>query len=235
VLWFEHDLYDQLQLLQALAGVPADIERLDLIQAGEFLGPLGPEELESLWPERRAVTPEILELARDAWEAFRAPEPTGLEALLGRDTSPLAFLAAAVRRLLEELPELGSGLSRTERQLLEPLLEGPRTPFELFRESQAREEALFAGDAWVWRTLAGLGPLVATTEGEALPPPPPLGNQRVFAATRVVLTDAGREVLSGGADRVTVAGLDRWLGGTHLTVESDWRWDASSGSVIVRE
>jgi hypothetical protein len=41
-------------------------------------------------------------------------------------------------------------------------------------------------------------------------------------------------VLAGNADRVDAAGIDRWLGGTHLTAEPDWRWNASLGSVVVR-
>jgi DNA-binding transcriptional MerR regulator len=234
VLWFEHDLFDQLQLLQILAGLPVNAEGVELIQAGDFLGSLPPKGLESLWPERRAVSVEMLETAREAWAAFRASEPSGLQARLGPDTSSLPFLSASLRRLLEELPDLEGGLSRTERQLLEPLLERPRTPLELFAANQAREEAVFAGDAWVWKRLADLGPLVGTDAGDALPPPPPLGEPRAFAVTRVALTDLGRDVLAGNADRVDAAGIDRWLGGTHLTAEPDWRWNASLGSVVVR-
>jgi DNA-binding transcriptional MerR regulator len=234
VLWFEHDLFDQLQLLQILAGSPEDAEGIELIQAGDFLGPLTPAELESLWPERRAVTVEMLETARAAWDAFRSAEPTELEALLECNTSSLPYLAGAVRRLLEELPDLENGLSRTERQLLEPLLEGPRTPPQLFVENQAREEAVFAGDAWIWKRLAELAPLVATEAAEALPPPPPLGEPRAFAATRIALTDLGREVLDGNVDRIEAAGIDRWLGGTHLGAEADWRWDAAARSVVAR-
>ena len=230
VLWFEHDLYDQLQLLQALAQANGS-DGLELIQADDFLGPLGPQELEALWPQRRPVTPELLELGRTSWEAFCAPEPTGLELVLAEDTSSLPFLAPALRRLLEELPDSASGLSRTERQLLEPLLDGPRTPPLLFRESQAQEEAVFAGDAWVWKRLAELAPLVAAADGEPLPPPPPLGDPHAFAATPVALTETGREVLAGKADRVAVAGIDRWLGGTHLGAGTDWRWDRASGLV----
>jgi DNA-binding transcriptional MerR regulator len=233
VLWFEHDLFDQLQLLQILALVPEGDGQLELIQAEDFLGPLGPPELEMLWPRRQVVTPEILALGRSAWEAFCAPEPTELEKLLGRDTSLLPFLGPAVRRLLEELPDLETGLSRTERQLLEPLLDGPRTPRQLFVESQAREEAVFAGDAWVWKRLAELGPLVSDAEGEALPPPPPLGDPQTFAATWVTLTDTGRDVLAGKAERA-VAGIDRWLGGTHLGIGPDWRWDPDPGSVRLK-
>jgi DNA-binding transcriptional MerR regulator len=225
VLWFEHDLYDQLQLLQVLADAQGDVE---LIQAPDHLGPLGAEELEALWPARKPVTAEMLALAREAWGAFRAPEPTAVARLLTRDTTVLPFLGPAFVRLLEELPDAESGLSRTERQLLEPLLDGPRTPPGLFVASQAREEAPFAGDTWVWLRLAELQPLV-----EELPPPPPLGDAHAFLATPVALTDLGREVLAGETDRLSVAPVDRWLGGTHLSGDPDWRWDGAAGALRV--
>jgi DNA-binding transcriptional MerR regulator len=218
VLWFEPDVYDQLQLLQALA-LAGDAE-LELIQADEDLGPLSADELEALWPSRRPVTEGMRALARDAWDAFCALEPAGLAELLERDTVALPHLRSALRRLLEELPDAETGLTRTERQLLEPLLHGPKRPPELYLASQAREEAIFLGDAWAWKRLAELVPLV-----EELPPPPPLGDPREFAATPVTLTQLGRDVLAGKADRVEVAPVDRWLGGTHLGGKRDWRWD----------
>ena len=100
VLWFENDLYDQLQLLQALT--LAGDSPLELIQADSDLGPLQPEELEALWPLRRPVTLHTRALAREAWDAFRASDPAGLAALLERDTSALPHLderaAPAARR-----------------------------------------------------------------------------------------------------------------------------------------
>jgi DNA-binding transcriptional MerR regulator len=222
VLWFEQDLYDQLQLLQVLA-LAGDAE-LELIQADDHLGPLQADELEALWPSRRPVTGELRATARNAWDAFRATEPTALAELLGRDTSALPHLAGALRRLLEELPAAGDGLSRTERQLLEPLLDGPKRPHQLFLANQAREEAAFLGDAWAWKRLAELVPLV-----EELPPPPPLGDPREFAATPVVLAQFGRDVLDGKADRMDAAPPERWVGGTR--VDGTWRWDGATGSL----
>ena len=32
-------------------------------------------------------------------------------------------------------------------------------------------------------------------------------------------------MLAGRADRVALAGLDRWLGGVHLHGREVWRWD----------
>ena len=42
----------------------------------------------------------------------------------------------------------------------------------------------------------------------------------------VLLTEKGREVLRGDKDRVRLNGIDRWLGGVHLSEDTPWRWDA---------
>jgi hypothetical protein len=39
-------------------------------------------------------------------------------------------------------------------------------------------------------------------------------------------------VLEGQADRVTLLGLDRWVGGTHLVPSTTWRWDPAAQILI---
>jgi hypothetical protein len=225
VLWFEHDLYDQLQVIDvlALAGETGfDPEQLELIEVGAFpgrpgfrgLGELTVAELESLWPQRRAVTDEDTAGAQRAWEAVRRSDPQGIAQVRLDPPPSRPFLAAALRRLLEELPDVDDGLSRTERQLLELLDDGPLLTGALFVASQDLEEAPFHGDAWILRTLAGLTPLVSLTEGSA------------------ELTDAGRRVLAGEADRVELLGIDRWVGGTRLVPGAVWRWDADASELV---
>ena len=225
VLWFEHDLYDQLQLVDvlALAGETGfDPEQLELIEIGAFAGRPGfrglceltVAELESLWPQRRAVTDEDTAGAQRAWEAVRRADPRGLAGVRLDPPPSRPFLAAALGRLLEELPDVDDGLSRTERQLLELLDDGPLLTGALFVASQDREEAPFHGDAWILRTLAELTPLVSLTEGSA------------------EITDTGRRVLAGGDDRIEVLGVDRWVGGTHLVPGAVWRWDADALALV---
>ena len=239
VLWFEHDLFDQLLLIRHLDWFSRrELGRatLSLICIGEFpgvepfhgLGQLSPDQLASLLATRQRVTVRQVELGRAAWRAFTASDPTALERFLERDTSPLPFLAGALVRLLEEYPALGSGLPRTERQILEGLSRGITAPAELFLALQELEERVFMGDATFWSRVEGLArgpqPLVRL-EGDR--------THRVFPKGEIVLTDAGRRVLAGAADWVALNGIDRWLGGVHLTGrEVSWRWDPAARRLV---
>src|SRR5580658_5195057 len=90
VLWFEHDLYDQLQLLQILDWFSQQHlggTRLSLISVNRYLGSMHPEQLRPLFDSRREVNGRELKTARTAWDAFCSSEPTGLAALVDEDTS----------------------------------------------------------------------------------------------------------------------------------------------------
>jgi hypothetical protein len=231
VLWFEHDLYDQLQLIQLLhwfsrqdwAGT-----RLSLICIGAFpgvakfygLGQLSAEQIASLYPTRTWVTDAQLALGRRAWQAFCSPDPMTLEALLAQGTIALPFLAAALRRHLQQFPSIRNGLSRTENQVLEALATGPFAPRDLFKTTQGREEVPFMGDTVFWtyldRLARGRKPLLAKTR-----------NRRVVQVTRV-----GIQVHQRVEDCIRVRGIDRWLGGVHLYGKTAWRWDEGRGRLI---
>ncbi|MEA2357867.1 MAG: hypothetical protein QOI62_1127 [Solirubrobacteraceae bacterium] len=235
VLWFEHDLYDQLQLLQILDMLD-DNGGVSAVLPDRFIGAMDPAEVAERAQDRAPVSDEQLALARLAWSAVRAGEPVAVEAMLATHTGALPHLAPSLRRLLQELPAVGDGLSRTERQALEALAGGARTPADAFVAAQAAEEAPFMGDAWFWRHLAELAegerPLVQAAGGEALGPPPPLAADG-FAAREVELTDAGRDVLAGRADRTDLVPLDRWIGGTHVTgPRPAWRWDPAARRAV---
>ena len=60
----------------------------------------------------------------------------------------------------------------------------------------------------------------------------PLGDSHLFARLRLRLTPIGERVLRGEADRVEILGIDRWIGGTHVTTDSTWRWDAAALKLV---
>ena len=214
VLWFEHDLYDQLQLLQFLDwfGAPGRRPaRLSLICHARFVSLASDDQVRADFARRPPVTDGQIGLAREAWAAIRAPSPDRVLELLNGDVGALPFLADALERFLEELPGR-DGLARSERQLLAAVADGADTASEAFTVTQGRETAAWLGDAsfvhYAARLTMGPAPLLRR-EGETL-----------------ALTDIGRAVLDEREDRIRVNGIHRWWGGTRLTSESLWRWDA---------
>jgi hypothetical protein len=235
VLWFEADLYDQLQIVQILArlrelGVPAD--RITLICVGEHLGiahfgglgELSSEQLGHL-PETAAttLTAASLEHATRAWAALRAPEPGGLAGIVTTPSRELRFVAEAFDRLSREYPSTRDGLSLTERRLLAAVPEGTPTAGAAFVRFIAREARPFLGDTWAFDRLARL----AGAPTPLLEAAGPVGHD-----TALRLTEAGRDVLDGRADHIALNGIDRWIGGVHLTgTDVPWRWDEGTESV----
>jgi hypothetical protein len=240
VLWFEHDLYDQLQLIQLLAWF-AERElaatRLSLVAAGQYLTELSTPALRAAFEQRGPVRREQLDLGRQAWRAFTAPDPLAIAALRRGDTTSLPFLADALLRLLEELPEVESGLSRTEAQALAAIGDGRSELRDAFVAAHIEaEERHFLGDVVfatvLERLAAGAEPLVRRRDGERLRAPRSPDDVEPFWTSHAVLTAAGRAVLDGRREWVEMGGVDRWLGGVRLRGrEIPWRWDADAEEI----
>ena len=39
-------------------------------------------------------------------------------------------------------------------------------------------------------------------------------------------------MLRGEADRVELLGIERWIGGTHITPDNTWRWDPTELKLV---
>jgi hypothetical protein len=246
VLWFEHDLFDQLLLIRTLdliggstggAGrVLSDPATVSLVCIDRFpgvdrfigLGQLTADQLASLYPSRRPVTTDQCALASRAWDAFRSPDPSEVP-VVARDGAALPFLGDALRRFLAEYPSTTNGLSRTEELALRALSGAPTTAGVLFAATQRQEARPFMGDLPFYDVLRGLAsarvPLVALGASARG------GDLR---DVQVSITDAGRDVVSGRRDHVVLNGIDRWKGGVHLIGESGspWRWDAARETLV---
>jgi hypothetical protein len=222
VLWFEHDLFDQLNLIQLLSWLPSRLpsgKAVSLICISSFpghpdfhgLGELSAAELASLFPTRHPVGAPHYAVADRAWRAFREPTPEALDSLRHNDTAVMPYLARALERFLEDYPSTRDGLSRSERHLLQLADEGVQ-PARAFPRMHEGEDAYYISD------LSFLDLIEALSSTS----PPLLEHTDQW----ISLTAEGRNVLGGRRDRVSY-GLDRWMGGVHLkTGETPiWRWD----------
>jgi hypothetical protein len=233
VIWLDHRLSDQLILIKVLdwfsrrdlGGV-----RLSLICVGPYsgldnfiaLGALTADQLASLADTRLPVGEAQYRTAQAAWHAFTSADPTGIERFIKTDTSVLPFVAAALRRHLEEFPCVGSGLSRTERQALSILSDqGSISLGRLCVAVWRQEEAVFMGDVSFYRIMADLS--------NARHPLVQISGKSEQEPGDVTITETGRRVLERNADHVALNGIDRWLGGVHLKGDrAAWRWDRAS-------
>jgi hypothetical protein len=241
VLWFEADLYDQLQLVQILARLAElDVapDRITLICIGEYLGiahfgglgELTPAQLRGLPAVAAApLTAAALQHATGAWGALRAAEPAGLGAVASSPSRELRFLAEAYDRLRREYPSTRDGLSLTERRILAAVADDAVTAGDAFVHAASREARPYLGDTWCFDAMRRFAqapvPLLRAEPTSA----------RVDRHTRLRLTDAGRRVLHGERDHVALNGVDRWIGGVHLSGrEIRWRFDEGTESIIVQ-
>ncbi|MEL6422940.1 MAG: hypothetical protein AAFQ42_10895 [Pseudomonadota bacterium] len=198
-LWFEHDLLDQLQLVQVLDMLGTScvaFGNVELICIGDHpgltpfcgLGQLSPAQLAALIPAAVPVSAAHIEAASRAWHAFRSPDPIALAELLstermhsqvtgaepaGAGTPELPFLSPALARHLEEFPWRCDGLSRTERQILQLVADGETRIGPVFTRNMDLETHLFVGD---WHTFSVIDRLCAVPralltveQGEWLP------------------------------------------------------------------
>ena len=167
VLWYEHDLFDQLNLIQLLTRIGRDRpvgKPVSLVSIESYpghphfkgLGELAPADIAALFGQRRRVTPEQFAVAARAWDAFRSQDRGRIESLLLEDTSALPFLARALRRYLDEASAEPGGFTRSERRLLDQLARGPVDIHTAWRRMHEGETAFYITDSSFWSLLKGL-------------------------------------------------------------------------------
>ncbi len=245
ILWFEHDLYDQLQIIQILDWFAHSFTqrqqgttKLSMICTENYLGMQSPDEMKALMRYESLVTKEQLTLASRAWSAFRSTlsvdKPKQWQNLLNQDTSALPFLPflkGAIVRQLEEFPDHKTGLSRTAYQALKIFAQGETRCGKVFGEYSKTEERRFLGDVSFWGILDEMvnanPPLLVPKDSSQL-------QDSVKQTDDLVITIIGKKVLKGKANMLDYYEADRWIGGTHLSKDNIWCWDATGNCLVLR-
>ena len=237
VLWFEHDLFCQVQLIyllnwfsrRDLGNTKVSLICIDNFPGVEHfrgLGQLNEQQLATLLPRRRKVASAQLNLGSKAWEAYASPAPTEIESLLKSDTGALPFLGAALTKHLQRFPALRNGLGYVENVSLQLLANGNREFKSLFSAFGRREPLYGFGDAQLFLELKRLAnarrPVLKMSNGAEASP----GDAQQLLNTSFEITDDGQAVMNGEQDFAQLNRIDFWLGGVHLrSEEADWRWD----------
>ncbi|WP_379162089.1 DUF1835 domain-containing protein [Paenibacillus sp. sgz5001063] len=250
VLWFEHDLFDQSMLaflLHAFKRNSPGRTKLSLLCIGEYpgiepfhgLGQLTPAQLGTLSGTWRTIGKREIELGSELWQAYASSDPTHLADLLEMKKSELTasglpFAYEAFMAHLSRLPSVENGLGIVEQTTLEAIEAGAHTPLELFRQVTDILHVLGMGDLEYFKYLstmtAGDHPLLHIDGAQGFVE---LRQIPEFLSRHVTLTEDGKQIRNGAADRVLVQGIDEWYGGLHMRGhEVSWRWDRSTGRPV---
>ena len=242
VLWFEHDLYDQLQLVDALA--LAAPHTPELVVVGSFpgkpafrgLGELTADELETLWP---AGCP----LARTRWPRRsrsglpcetptrpRSPRPPRRTTPGCRSCGPrCSGCSRNCPPRATACPAPNGGRCRPSRRV-RPHRPRPSWPSRTWRprRSSATPGSSARWPAWApartgWSRRRTATPCRRPRRW-ATPAPSP--------GCRSGSPTPASASWPAGMTGSRLLGLDRWLGGTHLTQAVGWRWDPATRRLI---
>lgn len=166
VLWFDACLFDQSMLAHILTCIALQGSRnVELLCVDEFpgiepfhgLGQLQPEQLASLYADRRPVTGEQFRFASIVDEAFATQNTAMLTKLSKWPQAPLPWVPAAVLRWLQEQPDPATGLGRLESLTLAAIHAGCDTPEKIFTHVAAADTPpQFWGDTTLWTKINGL-------------------------------------------------------------------------------
>jgi Domain of unknown function (DUF1835) len=180
VLWFDACLFDQSMLAHILTCLyHKGTRKVELLCVDAFpgiepfhgLGQLQPEQLASLYDNRRPVTGEQFRFAAVVDKAFAIQDAALLTELSEMTEAPLPWVPAAVTRWLQERPDLTTGLGRIESLALAAIRAGCETPGKISASVAAADTPpQFWGDTTLWAKINGLAdrvPPLVQIEGPA--------------------------------------------------------------------
>lgn len=212
-LWFEYDLFCQINLLALLTALKNDgqTEAVYLVCPGKDshdqwkpLGYYSPEEFPALFQKRKQLTASDFTYAASAWQAFAAKDPTNLLNFIQYLHPTFPYLPEALLAHARRFPHHGSRMNAEEESILQCLKTEPLADEALIRKLLMEHNHPQGFGDGQWSTyLNSMQGLVERS------------------ANMWRLTKQGEDVLAGERPKELTLGANRWLGGAKAT---DFLW-----------
>jgi Domain of unknown function (DUF1835) len=239
-LWLGTGLAEQLLLawlIQLFRVIDVDYNKLRIIQFStdpqrhyEILGigMLNTDRLKA-HPKPSSLDEVAIDSLDRAWNAVTASTPDQLEEFLAAAPGPLPFLQRSLQSLIFRFPDVDSGLSLWDFELLRQVVEKGPTAAKVIGFAIARliDNLDYVGDAYLFARLKRLGEPSLKQALVSLK-----GNLAEMRDTEVTETDTGKAVLDGGVNSVVLNGIDDWVGGIHLDSAAGKVWFQSEGVLV---
>lgn len=215
-LWFEHDLFCQINLvflLAQLAKRPLGTTKIKQVSIDSFpgepffkgIGQLNGAQLATLYLQAEELTQHELDLALRVWNAYGGVEPLVIQNLLDADFGRLRFLRTALILHLQRFPFTDNNLNLIEHLLTATLMEGPMPEANLIGRFLQQDRVYGVTDLSISEYIRQLN-----------------GKLWAYTDEGVSLTEAGADVIAG---RRVLLPVERWLGGFYQTADSPYRWN----------
>lgn len=208
--------------------------KLSLVQTDDSAGNYHPQSVARWKLPVFKVTDAHFTMAGRAWNAWRAPTPEHCFDLLATDLTKFPRLRPALITMLEELPDLDTGLGENEMGMLGWIEDEGTERRRVLRAAEFREvynerEADELLDRLVdcpKPAIIEFGETPLDKSKEALGHQPKEG--------RMTLTDLGRAIMDSESDEDFSKHnpIHRWWGGTELTNDRLWRWDRRNRTLV---
>ncbi|BDD12469.1 hypothetical protein FUAX_49010 (plasmid) [Fulvitalea axinellae] len=226
VLWFEYDLFCQINLIASLSWLWRqgifEYSQVYLICVGKFpgkqklfgLGELPATTYPGLYRDRQKVTEETCFDADRAWQAYAGTDPRVLESEAITEHKGLPYLSEAIKAHLKRFPDSQTGLNVIEQSLLSIIENGYDTPQKAVGAILRSQGVYGFGDTQYETYIKELAPLL--DKGPVLR-----------------LNELGRNALLGQANVSSEIGLEnRYLGGA---LAGSYRWDNDKNRLIIAQ
>lgn len=216
-LWFEHDLYDQLQLIQVLAHLSGETDTPPLrwVVTDQYIGSSNDMEIHELLRFDQPVPPPCLIDAKNLWGALTQSDPNVWAEYDCHSLSEWSFIGQTLLRLKNEFPDRYTGLSQSQSMILALLQVQSENGSALFRKYSQQEWGQFMGDAVFEKELQAMlnvnSPLLSKEK-----------DLDSWWSDHFTITPMGLDVLNGKKNHVKVNGIDKWIAGTHLKQDHCW-------------
>lgn len=171
ILWFEHDLFCQINLMAILAWLTQRNLRGTIVSVVSInhhpeianfkgLGQLSPRQLHQLLGQKQELTKDDLQFARQIWRLYCQADPRELEATISEIPSSFPFLGAALKAHLQLLPNKNTGLNVIDQKILELASQQSLTKFELMRQLLEWDNIYGFGDTQLLAIINRLRPIL---------------------------------------------------------------------------
>ncbi|UZR94971.1 DUF1835 domain-containing protein [Chondrinema litorale] len=219
-LWFEYDLFCQLNMMATLSYLAGKHTNIYLVCAGveegkkglQTLGHYKPDDYPQLFARRIKLSQADITFAQNVWQAYAFGTPEKLEQLLRRNTpDTFPYLNSAIKAHFKRFPSTTNGLSEAQHKILTFASNEKLSKNQLVGKLLRSENTLGFGDLQYFHLIDNLSILLKIEE------------------ERVTINNTGKEILSGKKDFTQISDKQYYLG---AVLNNNYRWDDTYKKLI---